>query len=163
MTTLIARVLNGPRMFFGEKLNEIINQLNALSSNGANGGSTAGAGAFTTLSATSGITTTGAVNRTITTVAAAGASQGNATAIAATAAVVLVTVTASTEGVKLPTAVAGQQIQVMVPGTVGVKVYPAAGAAIDAGSSNAAQALAAGKSNIFTATSTTAWKTLKGA
>lgn len=153
----IANVLNGFRLFAGEKLNEIISAVNTLTNNGANGGSVAGAGSFTSL------TTSGARIVGVSTVAAAGASQGNATAISSTANNVKVTVTASTEGVKLPTAALGRQILVMVPGTVGVKVYPATGASIDAGSANASQTLAAGKSALFTAVSTTQWVTQKGA
>lgn len=153
----ISNVLNGFRLFAGEKLNEMIAAINTLTANGANGGSVAGPGSFTSL------TTSGARIVGVATLAAAGASQGNAASIASTANVVYVTVTASTQGVKLPTAALGRQIQVMVPGTVGVKVYPATGATIDTGSANAAQTLAAGKSTLFTATSTTAWRTLKGA
>jgi hypothetical protein len=57
--------------------------------------------------------------------AAAGATQGTAGAI--TKGTVIVTVTASTQGVKLPTAATGQRVRVMCPGTVGVKVYPNTG------------------------------------
>lgn len=97
-------------------------------------------------------------------VAAAGASQGNATALPTTAQRVRVTVTASTEGVILPAAATGKQRTIFVPGTVGVKVYPPVGGTIDTSSTNSAITLAAGKGSIFEAISTTQWKTMvKGA
>lgn len=92
---------------------------------------------------------------------AAGATQGTAGVI--TKSRVIVTVTASTQGVKLPTAVTGLEVAVRVPGTVGVKVYPFAGDKIDAASTNSAQALVAGKGNIFLARDAVTWVTIKGA
>lgn len=97
------------------------------------------------------------------TVAAAGATQGNAGVITGSAGVIIVTVTASTQGVKLPTAATGLEYRVHVPGSVGVKVYPFAADKIDAAATNAAMALAAGKSAIFFARDTLRWVTLKGA
>jgi hypothetical protein len=92
-------------------------------------------------------------------VAAAGATQGGATAIPSTIQRVMVTVTASTEGIILPTAATGRVRRVFVPGTVGVKIYPPLGASIDTGSANAPITLAAGKGIEFTASDTTHWKT----
>lgn len=98
------------------------------------------------------------------TVAAAGATQGNATALPTTAQRILVTVTASTEGVILPTAATGKVRRIFVPGTVGAKIYPPVGGFIDAGSQNASITLAAGKGIEFTASDATHWKTsMKGA
>lgn len=93
--------------------------------------------------------------------AAAGATQGTAGVI--TKSRVIVTVTASTEGVKLPVAATGLEVHVRVPGTVGVKVYPAANGKIDTAATNIAQALVAGKGSIFLARDTTRWVTIKGA
>jgi hypothetical protein len=93
--------------------------------------------------------------------AAAGTSQGTATAI--TKAIVIVTVTASTQGVKLPTAATGKMVRVMVPGTVGVKVYPATGDKISTGATNAAVALAADKANLYVAKDAITWAVMKGA
>ncbi len=98
---------------------------------------------------------------TPTVVAAAGATQGTATAI--TTSRVIVTVTASAEGVKLPTAATGVEVRIHVPGTVGVSVYPFAGDKIDASSTNSAVVLAAGKATIYYARNTSQWVTLKGA
>lgn len=97
-------------------------------------------------------------------VAAAGATQGNATALPTNAQRVMVTVTASTEGVVLPTPATGKVRRIFVPGTVGVKIYPPLHCFIDAGASNAAVTLAAGKGIEFTASDATHWKTsMKGA
>jgi hypothetical protein len=97
-------------------------------------------------------------------VAAAGATQGGATALPLLAQNVMVTVTASTEGVILPAPTTGKVRRIFVPGTVGVKVYPPAHCFLDTGASNVAIVLAAGKGNIYIATDTTHWKTMvKGA
>lgn len=114
-----------------------------------------------------GLATLGGVNNTgINTnppqvLAAVGATQGNAGVI--TKSRVIVTVTASTEGVKLPVAATGMEVRVHVPGTIGVKVYPNTNGKIDAVATNTAQALVAGKANIYFARDTTRWVTLKGA
>ena len=60
--------------------------------------------------------------------AAVGATQGGAGVI--TSGVVRVTVTASTEGVRLPTAVTGREVNAYVPGTIGALVYPPVGGRI---------------------------------
>src|SRR6185312_9584904 len=80
-----------------------------------------GAAAFT-----GGVTLGGVQVDQLTTVAAAGASLGTATAIPITANTVVVTVTASTEGVKLPVASTGRSITILANPTVGNKVYGAA-------------------------------------
>jgi len=103
----------------------------------------------------------GTVTRSFQTLAAAGATQGTAGAI--TTAVVVVTVTASSQGVKLPTAATGLEYRVHVPGTVGVTVYPNTADKIDASATNAGVVLAAGKANIYFARNTSQWLTLKGA
>ena len=97
-------------------------------------------------------------------VAAAGSTQGGATAIPTGYINVQVTVTASTEGIVLPACATGRVRRVFVPGTVGAKVYPALHNFIDTGASNAAVTIAAGKGSIFIGVDTTHWKTmLKGA
>lgn len=107
------------------------------------------------------ITRTGNLTEGFQTVAAAGATQGTATAI--TKSVAMVTVSASSQGVKLPTAATGLSVRIHVPGTVGVKVYPASGGKIDASSTNTGVVLAAGKANLYFARNATAWVTMKGA
>lgn len=95
------------------------------------------------------------------TVAAAGASLGTATAISATGGSnVFVTVTASTEGVKLPSITgAGMRFTVWAATGVGVKVYAnAAGQSIGAGTT-ATTAVLVPKTTAttFIASSTTKW------
>jgi hypothetical protein len=94
-------------------------------------------------------------------VAAAGASQGTATLLASMANIV--TVTASTEGVKLPLAATGLMRRVFVPGTVGVKVYPNTGDKISTAATNAAVLLVADKANIYLAKDDKTWAVQKGA
>ena len=93
-------------------------------------------------------------------VAAAGASQGTATAMPATAFVVMVSATASTEGVKLPTAVTGKQYKVVASPTVGNKIYGgAAGQLIGANTTaTTAQVLAKNTSVLFIAYDATHWR-----
>lgn len=93
--------------------------------------------------------------------AAAGASQGTAAAI--TKSRVIVTVTASTQGVKLPTAATGKVVSVNVGGTVGVLVYPGTSDKISTASTNAAVLLAADKGNIYIAKDAVTWLVTKGA
>lgn len=93
--------------------------------------------------------------------AAAGATQGNAGVI--TRSVVIVTVTASTQGVKLPTAATGKQVRVHCPGTVGVKVYPNTNDKISTASTNVAVALVADKANLYIAKDADVWTVQKGA
>lgn len=104
---------------------------------------------------------TGGLTPEVQILAAAGATQGNAAAI--TKDVVIVTVTASTQGVKLPTAVTNRQIRVHCPGTVGVKVYPNTNDKISTASTNVAVALVADKANIYIAKDATTWAVMKGA
>lgn len=97
-------------------------------------------------------------------VAAAGASQGTATQIPGNPGLVFVTVTASTEGVKLPTPATGKRLTMVASATVGNKVYPAAaGQSIGtATTATTAFALALNTSTQFIATSATKWRVLKG-
>ncbi len=123
-------------------------------------------GTFEALNATGlatlsgGQTLSGAYKQLTTTVAAAGATQGTATAIAAGAASVVVTVTASSEGVKLPTAATGRQIELIPPNTFGAKVYGgAAGQLINAGTTaTTAYTMASGKPVVFYAVDATHWR-----
>lgn len=98
----------------------------------------------------------------VTTVAAAGATQGNATSVSA-ARVCIVTVTASTQGIKLPVAVTGLRVEVFAAQTVGVKVYPASGAKLQGAATNVAVVLASNKANIYQAINGTTWRVIKGA
>lgn len=111
---------------------------------------------------TSALTTT-ALGIGIQTVAAAGASQGNATSISSSGAIVVVTATASTEGIKLPAAAAGLVYKVLADASVGVKVYPATGDIIGALSANAAYTQAKNTVATYYAIDTTHWRVDRGA
>lgn len=122
----------------------------------------------TTLNATtSALTTATATTLTATTfrlavtpVAAAGANQGNAAALAA--GINVVTDADGTKGVRLPTAVAGTIVIIKnIEAAALLKVYPATGAAINGLSANAALSTAeAAVSFALYATSATQWYTL---
>lgn len=134
MTAALQRRPNGTRLPFGEWFNAIVDFINTQ---------------FTA--------------KALQTVAAAGASQGNATAVNANLGhVIVVTVTASTEGIKLPTASTGDRWTVLANPTVGVKVYPPTGGAIAAGATNASFAVAKATASIFVAVNKTAWRVIKG-
>lgn len=92
--------------------------------------------------------------------AAAGASQGNASLI--TAAITMVSVTASTQGVKLPAAATGLKYLVMAPTAKGVKVYPNTGDSIGTTATNSAVALVLNKSSLYIAESASKWRVLTG-
>lgn len=111
-----------------------------------------------------GSTVTGPAIETLTTIAAAGATQGNATAIPSTAILVNVTVTASTEGVKLPTAAAGLVLTLLTPTTKGYKVYGgAAGQLINANTTaTTAYAVTTNKPVTFYGVDATHWRAQKG-
>ncbi len=120
---------------------------------------------FTALqSLTAGATITGPLKEVVTVVAAAGATQGNATAIAAGVLIVNVTVTTSTEGVKLPTAATGRIVTLLTPTTKGYKVYGgAAGQLINANTTaTTAYAVTTNKPVTFIAVDTTHWRAIKG-
>ncbi len=112
------------------------------------------------------VTTTGVANSGTFTgppsvIAAAGATQGTATLIGAFLNVI-VTATASTEGVKLPVATAGREIRIFSKGTVGALVYPNTGGQIESSSTNSAVLIAAGKGNLYVAENTKRWFVVKG-
>lgn len=152
----------GYRLMKGESINEIIRRVNGTDNgdykgafNGTVGATTPAAGVFTNLSQT------GYRIAVPQTLAAAGATQGNAAAI--TSSVVMVTVTASTQGVKLPTAVTGLQVTICAASGKGVKVYPFSGDRIQGAATNAAVALVLNKSSIFIAADAVNWRVVKGA
>jgi hypothetical protein len=103
-------------------------------------------------------------SKSIQIVKAAGATQGNATSINSNLGLVVkVTVTASTEGIKLPVASTGFSLEVYADPSVGVKVYPATGGIINAAATNAAFTLVKAKGAIFTAFDKTHWRVIAGA
>ena len=157
----------GYRLIDGAKLNRLFQGQESYTPV-ITGGTIDGAviGGITPAAAThTSLTVTGANIYAVSTVAAAGASQGTATQIPAGANTILITVTASTEGVKLPTAVvAGRSITIFADTAKGCKVYPgSAGQSINAATTaTTAFALVLNTSTEFIAVSTTKWRTVKG-
>ena len=123
--------------------------------NGTLGATTPASASVTTFSQN------GARTLTAQTLAATGSTQGGAAAI--TGSVVIVTVTASTQGVKLPTAAAGARVEVFASRTVGNKVYPFSGDVISGAATNASITLASNKGAIFQAVDAVTWRYIKGA
>ena len=136
MTTPIQLIQTGFRTPMGEWFNSIINVDNRL---------------------------TGAA--AVQVVKAAGATQGTATLISSTKGnVIKVTVTASTEGVKLPVCSTGAgPYTVMADPSVGVKVYPSTGGIIETAATNAAVALVKAKASIYVGVDKTHWRVVTGA
>lgn len=95
-------------------------------------------------------------------IAAAGATQGAATAITK-ALVIIVTSTASARGIKLPAAATGLMQWVISLCTQGTKVYPFAGDRIGTAATNVAVVLAGLKGNLYAARDAVTWAVLKGA
>lgn len=97
-------------------------------------------------------------------IASAGATQGNATAIT-TRQVVVTTATASSKGVKLPAATTGQEVTIVNAGpTFGVKVYPFLGGKINAVATNGADTTVLGalKGTTYLALDTQKWIAIRG-
>lgn len=97
-------------------------------------------------------------------IVSAGATQGGATAITSSKAIVT-TATASSKGVRLPTASTGLEVEVGNAGpTFGTKVYPATGGKIGAAATNITDTvLAANKVNRYIAVNKTFWIVQRGA
>lgn len=156
--TAIAQFVPGFRTVDGSQLNLVVTAVNNMTGNGTPQAISASSASASSLSVS------GSTNFAPVTVAAAGATQGNATAIPAAASHVVITVTASTEGVKLPAAVAGSELTIFADPAVGAKVYAAAagqkiGAATTA---TTAYALVKNTSTTFYAVSATNWRVVKG-
>lgn len=101
----------------------------------------------------------------VSSITAAGASQGNSTPIV-TNTVLVATATVSTHGVMLPAAATGLEITVVNVGpTFGNKVYPTLHQFINAGASSAADATVLGalKTTVYLAKDNLHWVTLRSA
>ncbi len=145
----ISNVLTGFRLIAGEKLNEIIGVINNLTGFGT-AGPVAGTGLTLNLNGNNFVAGFQVVT-------AAGATQGNATAITGSKAIITVAATASTHGVRLPTASTGLEVTIANNGAFGAKVYPATNGKLGASSTNAAIVLAVKKANRYIALNTTQW------
>lgn len=140
-------VPTGWRLPNGNWFNDIIARVNGL----VNGSLSQ------SVNATS-FTQDGAETRVADTVAAAGTTIADATEIAADTSTVIVTVTASTQGVKLPVASAGKRLQVFASPTVGVLVYPRTGSTIGAGATNAGVAVTLNTAQMYQAVDAQTWR-----
>lgn len=143
--------LFGFRLFAGELINQLITICNNLSGNGASGASQNfyANGTYTVIPQI---------------VTAAGATQGNATAITKSKAFVTVATTNSNHGVRLPTASTGLEVLIACNASHGCKVYPATGGKIGAAATNVADTiLAVNKANRYIAQNTTYWAVQRGA
>lgn len=89
-------------------------------------------------------------------------SQSNAAPISAPS-VVVVKVSASTRGIRLPVAATGLTELINNAGAHSVHVFPASGDRIGAAATNVATAVAAGKGGIFFAQDATTWRVILGA
>lgn len=110
-------------------------------------------------------TLSGTLKLTPQNIVSAGATQAGATAITSLKAVVT-TATASSKGVRLPTASTGLEVEIGNAGpTFGTKVYPATNGKIGAAATNVADTtvLAANKVNRYVAVNTTFWVVQRGA
>jgi hypothetical protein len=96
-------------------------------------------------------------------VAATGSNSQAGAAPITTPSAVVVTVSASSRGVRLPAASSGLTELVNNAGANPVRVFPAAGDRIGAAATNASIALDAGKGGIFFAQDDTTWRVILGA
>ncbi len=149
----IPPVLNGFRLFTGDLLNQIISVCNNLTGNGTPGAVTG-----------TNISQNGTFTMAPQILASAGATQGTATAITKSLAIVTTATTASTHGVKLPTAATGLMVWVVNAATTfGIKVYPSTNGKIGAASTNGNDTvLAKNKANLYIARNTTYWAVQRG-
>lgn len=96
-------------------------------------------------------------------VQATGSNSQSAAAPISAPSVVVVTVSASSRGIRLPAATAGLTELIANAGANDVRVYPASGDRIGANATNASTTLAAGKGGIFFAQDATTWRVILGA
>jgi uncharacterized membrane protein len=100
-------------------------------------------------------TVTGAVRLPVTTVAATGANQAGAAALAE--GLNVVSAADGDKGVRLPTAVAGAVVIVKNTAAGALKIYPATGAAINAVAADGAYSITNLTSTVLVASSATQW------
>lgn len=159
--TAIVKGLPGYRLIDGSIVNQLIDQANNATGNGTPGPMTASSFTATGPNSLSGATTYGSGSTKAfiaSVIAAAGATQGTATLIPSGK--VVVTASASTEGIKLPVWATGLEVDVLNVGTAHkFKVYPNVNAKVSTGASNAADAtlLAVMKNTVYKAVLTNTW------
>jgi hypothetical protein len=107
------------------------------------------------LTVTGPLTASGGVRLPVAAVAAAGANQGNATALSE--GLNVVSAADGDKGVRLPVAVAGAVVIVKNTAAAALKIYPATGAAINAVAANGAYSITNLTSTLLVASSATQW------
>lgn len=156
MTVTVQNFAPGFRVPWGGDLQSLTDAVRSIQGTAGSAGSVAA----TTLSTTGNVTQSLSAS-TYTggyqTVTAAGATQGAATAITGSKAIITVALTASTKGVRLPTAATGLEVLIANAATFGVKVYPASNGKLGASATNAAIVLAINKVTRYIAVNTTRW------
>lgn len=123
-----------------------------------------GSDSFASLTVTGSETLSGTLSVNHTTIAAAGATQGNATLV--TSRKVFVTASASTEGIKLPVWATGLEVDITNTGAAhATKVWPNTGAKITTNATNAADSvlLAAFKDTVYKALTAGIWGVFRSA
>lgn len=161
MASFIKSFLAGFRLVDGTDLNNLVLPLNNLQGNGTSASLTASALAIGTSTA---LANAGTLKIQPQIVSTAGASQGNATAITKALAIITVNTTASTHGVRLPTAATGLMVWIANAATTfSFKIYPATNGKIGAAATNATDTvLAKNKANLYIALNTTYWAVQRG-
>jgi hypothetical protein len=158
MAAILTQIL-GYRLFPGELMNQIIGVCNNLTGNGTAQAVTGTTGAFS-----GNVSGGGTFTLAPQILATAGSTQGSATAITKSLAIVTANTTASTHGVRLPTAATGLMVWVVNAATTfAFKVYPATNGKIGAAATNVTDTvLAKNKANLYIARNTTYWAVQRG-
>jgi hypothetical protein len=114
-----------------------------------------GTASLQSLTVTGPLAASGGVRIPVAAVAAAGANQGNATALSE--GLNVVSAADGDKGVRLPVAVAGAVVIVKNTAAAALKIYPATGAAINAVAANGAYSITNLTSTLLVASSATQW------
>lgn len=154
----VQKFLTGYRLFAGERLNQLVDIVN-----GVTAGVFKGTANFTSLTTASFINTGPAITSLQLAVAAGSNSQSGSTPITKSS-VIVVTVSATTRAVRLPTAATGVRVWINNGATTNVKVYPGTNDKIGAAATNAVgTAIAGNKGNVYTAQDSLTWRVTTGA
>jgi hypothetical protein len=114
-----------------------------------------GTASLQTLTVTGALTASGGVRLPVSAVAATGSTQANAAALGE--GLNVVSAADGTKGVRLPTAVAGMVVIVKNTAAAALKIWPATGAAVNAGAADAAYSITNVTSTMLVASSATQW------
>lgn len=136
----------GYRLIDGDQLNDMVSQVNNLTGNGTPGAVSA-----------SNFSQDGTLTQTPQVATAAGSnSQANSTLITKSVAIIA-TVSATTRGVRLPSAATGLTVRVMNNGATSARVWPFSGDRIAAAATNASTTLAKQVGRLYIAQNANTW------